>query len=498
VIPFWYLRIALVVGSAFSLCAVSAGETWFVNNESGRDTYDGRSAESKGDGVHGPFATLKRAVSALGASDRLEIIKTALPYREVLSIAKGGTPDRPVVVDGHGATIDGLGLVPAPQWKPEADGTFSTEFRTNANKLERVKDVMTWIGSPQIWFVDGRPAPNVTSRAELAATPGGFYWNKGEHRLYYRPAAGKKLADLRIEIPVRGTGIVVHGADYIVVQNLRSVHSLNDGIGTAGCRGVVFRNLDGSDNCDQGFSAHQGAVNIIEDCRFERNAGSGICDVNNSVTIYRRCLVAHNTFESGAYFLNEGFHLMEDCALFDNADGPQVMASGEGVVQLHNCLVCGKGGNATPLIELQGSNIKLDNCTITDGVVGVRMASARGALQISNCLFSRCPQALLVVPKGDERRFKSDYNGWHLGVLDFGGQRYTAATWLDYQKVSHQDAHSLTIDPQFPANLPPGADSSWPAMLSAFTLPGDSPYLTAGEKGRRIGVNTRRHAKGPN
>jgi len=486
VVGSWSIRVAAVVFIVSLLCAAALGETWYVNNETGQDTFDGLSAEALrrpavrtpglGDGVHGPFATFKRAISTLKTSDRLEIARTSRPYREMLMLGGvGGTPDKPLVVEGNGATIDGLDVVPAAQWKAEPDGTFSTPFKTNANKLERVKDVMTWIGAPQIWFVDGQPAPNAKSAEDLAKSPGGFYWNKGEHKLYLKPPAGKKLEDLRIEVPMRGTGISVHGTDYVVVQNFRSVHSLNDGVGTGNCTGVVFRNIDGSDNCDQGFSAHNGAVNIIEDCRFERNAGSGICDVNNSVTIFRRCSVAHNTFESGAYFLNEGFHVMEDCVIADNDDGPQVMIGADGWVQLRNCVVSGKPGNAIPLIESKGGSVKLDNCTIADGVVGVQMDPAKGLLKISNSIFARCSQALAVVPKGAEARFGSNYNGWHLGVLDFGGIQYTAQTWPDYQKTSKQDANSLTADPQFT-----GADT--------FDLPPDSPYLKSGDKGRRIGA----------
>jgi hypothetical protein len=481
-------RTALFAVAACGWCAGARGDTWWVNNETGRDNFDGRSAEAKGDGVHGPFATFKRAAAALKTSDRLEIANTSRPYREILSISKGGVPDAPLVVDGHGATIDALGLVPAAQWKAEPDGLFSTPFATNANKLERVKDVMTWIGAPQIWFVDGQPAANAKSPQELSALATGFYWNKGEHRLYFKPPAGKNPADLHVEIPLRGTGIVVHGVDHVVVQNFRSLHSLNDGVGTGHCTAVVFRNIEGCDNCDQGFSAHGGAVNIIEDCSFQRNAGSGICDVNNSVTIFRRCLIAHNTFESGAFFLDDGFHVLEDCAIVDNDDGPQVIAGGQCAVQLRNCVVCGKAGNAKPLLEADGGRLTLDSCTVTDGTVGARLGNRRGELRITNSLFARCSEALVVVPKGAETRFTSNYNGWQLGVMHFGDVGYTAETWADYRKISQQDTNSLTAEPLFPAGAALAADSSLAAVFAAFSLPAESAYLHAGEKGHRIGA----------
>ena len=483
-----FLHRAVLAVAACGWCVVAGGETWWVNNETGRDDFDGRAAKPQGDGIHGPLATLRRAAAVLKTSDRLEIAKTSRPYREILAISKGGVPEAPLVVEGHGATIDALGPVPAAQWKSEPEGLFSTPFTTNANKLERVQDVLSWIGSPQIWFVDGRPAANAKTPRELAAMASGFYWNKGEHRLYFKPPAGKKPEDVRVEIPLRGTGIVVVGVDHVVVQNLRSVHSLNDGVGTGHCTGVTFRNIDGSDNCDQGFSAHGGAVNILEDCRFERNAGSGICDVGNSVTIFRRCVIAHNTFESGAFFLDDGFHVLEDCAIFDNDDGPQVIAGGQCAVQLRNCVVCGRPGNAQPLVDAAGGNLTLDTCTVADGVVGARLDGKRGVLRITNSLFSRCDQALVAVPKGGEARFTSNYNGWHLGVIRFGDVRYTAQTWPDYRKVSRQDAGSLTADPLFRAGVSLAADSPLAAVFAAFSLPAKSPYLQSGEKGHRMGA----------
>ena len=472
-------------------CAMAPGETWWVNNETGRDSFDGRSAEPQGDGVHGPLATFKRAASVLRISDRLEIAKTSRPYREILTISKGGVPDAPLVVDGHGATIDALDVVPAAEWKSEPDGLFSTRFATNANKLERVKDVMTWIGAPQIWFVDGRPAPNAKSRQELAAMASGFYWNKGEHRLYFKPPAEKQLEDLHVEIPRRGTGIVVFGVDHVVVQNLRSIHSLNDGVGTGHCTGVVFRNIDGSDNCDQGFSAHSGAVNIIEDCRLERNAGSGICDVNNSVTIFRRCVIAHNTFESGDFFLDDGFHVLDDCAIFDNDDGPQVIAGGQCSVQLHNCVVCGKPGNAQSLVDAEGGNLTLDTCTVADGVVGARLGQQAGRpanyqqpLFTMHASVGRRPQGrrdpvyfeLQRLASGRRQFRRRPLHGADMARLSPG------------QRAGCRLAHSRS---SLRRRLAAGRRQLRATVFAAFSLPAKSLYLHAGEKGHRVGAASR-------
>ena len=151
-------------------------------------------------------------------------------------------------------------------------------------------------------------------------------------------------------------------------------------------------------------------------------------------------------------------------------------------------MLSGKAGNAAPLIQSQGGNVALEHCTVADGVVGVEMARTRGVLRISNCLFTRCRQALAVIPRGAQLRFSSDYNGWHLGVLDFGGVRYGPGMWSDYQKASRQDAHSLAADPRFLAGTGPAADDPCAGGFAAFVLPPDSPYLVSGERGRSMGA----------
>jgi hypothetical protein len=416
--------------------------TWYVNNTLGADTNDGASPAPDGRG-HGPFATLAAAAARLQTSDRLEIANTGKSYRGFLNLNRaGGTPEAPLVVDGHGATIDGLDAVPASAWQAEADGTFSIPFFTYANKIEADPAVTTWIGRPQIWFVEGRPAPNATMRD--AIPPGGFYWHKPTHRLYFRPPAGRSPAGLRVEVPVSPGGVSVY-TDWVIVRNLRAIHSLNDGFGTIGARNVLFQHIIAQDNCDQGFSAHVGSINTIEDALFSGNAGSGICDVHNSVTIYRRCVVSDNTFESGAFFPDDGFHLMQDCRIERNADGPQVLASGRGTVHLINCLIRGKEGSPAPLV-LARSQVILDGCTLSDGAVGVQV-EATGGLQLTNSVLARCPGALLSIAPGAETKVVCDCNIYYLGALMQAGKRYSASDWDAYRRVSGQDAQSLAALP---------------------------------------------------
>ena len=56
----------------------------------------------------------------------------------------------------------------------------------------------------------------------------------------------------------------------------------------------------------------------------------------------------------------------------DNDDGPQVLAGGEGWVQLHNCVVSRQGGQCHPAHPVHRRQHQLDHYrTVADGVVGL-------------------------------------------------------------------------------------------------------------------------------
>jgi hypothetical protein len=493
------MRYTVLLAFLLALAAEAAsGATWYVNNVVGADAYDGTSAVPDGMG-HGPVATLAAAAGRLRTSDRLEIANTGKSYRGGLALNHaGGTPEAPLVVDGHGATIDGLDVVPASAWQTEADGTLSIPFLTYANKIEADPAVTTWISRPQIWFVDGKPAPNAVVRNVIP--PGGFYWQKSIHRLYFRPPAGRRPADLRVEVPTSTGGVSVY-TDWVIVRNLRAIHSLNDGFGAIGARNVLFQHITAEDNCDQGFSAHVGSLITIEDAVFTGNAGSGVCDVHNSVTIYRRCVISDNAFEVGAYFQDDGFHLLQDCRIERNADGPQVLASGRGPVHLINCLIQGKEGSPAPLVLARAPAI-LDGCTVSNGLVGVRVEET-GGLRLTNSVLSGCAEALVSIAAGAELLVVSDCNVFNLGVLVRAGKRYAIGEWDTYRKESGQDAQSLAAPPGsaphvlFKLPIPsalrtPEKDESRPPGVNRSRLPKDiaptdkPPVVLSRQRGSRL------------
>jgi len=135
------------------LTATAAADTWYVNNAAGDDANDGRSAETA-------FATLARAAAALKTSDRLIIANTGRPYYESLRlIHTGGTPARPMIVEGNGAVLSGLRAVwiPHDKLKRKEMRELAAQVRRFESKAVRVVD--NWNEIEQVIFDDGGQTP---------------------------------------------------------------------------------------------------------------------------------------------------------------------------------------------------------------------------------------------------------------------------------------------------------------------------------------------------
>ena len=122
-------RTAVVLLAGFvGVARAGSPPTVYVNNLAGSDKFDGSRETVSGDA--GPVATLARGTSLLKPSGRLVIQNTGKPYRgEVKLIDLGGTADQPLIVDGNGAVIEGIGLTKPSDWKDEGNGIISTDWR---------------------------------------------------------------------------------------------------------------------------------------------------------------------------------------------------------------------------------------------------------------------------------------------------------------------------------------------------------------------------------
>lgn len=468
---------------------------WYVNNRTGSDAYDGRAETPAAGGKVGPFRTIMQAVRQADVGAYIEIANTGDDYREQVEIAgtKKGRPDNPLVLEGHGATVSGLVEVEMARWDHFRDDIYSfanrlggTDYVSRAWYERRIGDAFygampnsNWLGhwshqgwftekqAPEIFFLNGKPGPHVR---DLTAIPqGGFFYDttSSPRRLYFRLPAGAKLGDCRVELPIH-QGVFVSD-DYVVIRDLASKYSQDDGFSGFWAQGVVLVNVNGSFNCDQGISFHGTSGTLIDGGLFERNGGCGIADVMSCVTIYRNVVVRDNMI-MGA--LLQGFaHSLLNCRFCGNY---ATQIRGATAMNLTECQIVGNGGVGKEDIGISLCEAaRLDHCTIVNCRQGVVVES--GKASIRNSVLAGCTNALIAVKPAAMGGFHVAKSVFGPGTVALGTNKLNTVQWA-----------ALT-------NSAPGfADSAAESLALAaplYLLPTNSPNLKHAEYGLTPGAD---------
>jgi hypothetical protein len=161
------------------------GTDYYVNNVTGKDTLDGKSAEVNG--TSGPLKTVNKAISFTKPGDTIHMANTGKLYRQSIQFSgKGGTEGKPITVDGHGATISGAEICPAEGWKEYKDGILTRDDMSTAVFM----------------MIDGKMVFGRYARD--AITPGEFCYE--EKTLYFYPPQEDKnfLKTAAIEVEIKG------------------------------------------------------------------------------------------------------------------------------------------------------------------------------------------------------------------------------------------------------------------------------------------------------
>ena len=309
-----------------------------------------------------------------------------------------------------------------------------------------------------IFFLNDKTAPHVQNLADIPQA--GFFYDTltSPRRLYFRLPANGKLADQHIKLPMN-TGVYASD-DYVVVRNMISKYSQDDGFAGFWGIGVVFENINGSYNCDQGFSMHGTSATVIDGALFERNAGCGIADVMSSVSIFRNIVVRDNLFAGGLF---QGHaHTLLSCR-FENNRGAQVGSSTGATINLVNCLINGGGNNNGITLDYG----RLDHCTIVNSPTGLYVTKG---VSVRNSIITNCGQH----PLAFESKIAANIS---LFKTIIGLQQpdswdaYITATFADagakYLKAVNKEDELINNVPVLTAPL--------------FLLPNDSPYYKIGE-----------------
>lgn len=393
----------------FSLMLAGAVPMWaalpqlpavYVDNVRGDDALDGTAPAPEG--THGPVRTFMRALHVARPGAHIHLANTGTPYRETFQIEgfNLGSAGDPLVVEGHGATVSGLVRVPPAAWQVETNDVYFVDDAAirrlapqgglpESNWLRFWKRNAWWHEpeAPRIFFLNGEPAPSAETLADIP--PGGFFFNLNAApvRIRFRLPAGTRIEDCRIDVP--GNHGVIINDDHVVIRNLASTYSSDDGFSTFLADGVVFHNVYGAFNCDQGISLHNSTSGLIEGGLFEVNGGGGVVDVMNTQTTYIQAMIRRNMV--AGLWLAGASHNIQSCRVVDNR-GPQAVVCDGTRANFINTVIVGQERivAAQPGVEVQG-DARLDHCTVSSCSVGLTATSGRSL--ITDCLFANCAEA---------------------------------------------------------------------------------------------------------
>lgn len=219
-----------------------------------------------------PYTTIAAAVQAVGPGDTIRLAPGSGPYRESLYIKQSGQEGRRIVVDGSGETITGFD--PLTGFREE-EGKWVCDLKPILTNLKGVQGFSLVNGE---WKNDTFPKalPTVlTYRGERLiqnATDGQFtkYARLSED-------GGTLILEEGVspegwEIAMRAHVVRVLNVSHQLYKNLRASGSLNDGFNLHGTgQDLVFENIEGFHNLDEGFSGHDQIQCRIEKGRFWGN-----------------------------------------------------------------------------------------------------------------------------------------------------------------------------------------------------------------------------------
>ncbi|MHB1037823.1 MAG: right-handed parallel beta-helix repeat-containing protein [Pirellulales bacterium] len=197
----------LVIGCC--LASPSLARDIFVSNTAGDDRFSGLLEKGTGAG-DGPVRTLTQALRLADKGDRIVMANTGRPYRESVSLVGGkhaGDVDRPFIILGNGAVLDGSFPVPPRAWEHYRDDVF--RFAPPQRAFQQL-------------FLNGRPAVRHPVRTIDVAPPKlePLEWCLAGGYLYFRIEPGKLIDDYRLTAAGHQVGITLYQVRHVAIFDL--------------------------------------------------------------------------------------------------------------------------------------------------------------------------------------------------------------------------------------------------------------------------------------
>lgn len=244
------------------VCVSSAiGKEIYVDNVIGRDTADGM-LPFIGDSYGGPVGTIHRAVQLAEYGDVIVVKDNGIPYYESISLVgsrNSGTVNFPFVIDGGGATVSGLRMVPRAGWQEVGPQLWKLTL-TRKGYYQLLRN-----GKP---LPEHLPEPHTNGVTSLP--PG--QWVSWQGSIYFRQDSVLPPQQETFAYTADQTGISLHSVENVLIVNLRLQHFRFDGLHAQGfCRNIVLEDVDAVENGRAGIASTGGSTLEILGGQIERN-----------------------------------------------------------------------------------------------------------------------------------------------------------------------------------------------------------------------------------
>lgn len=411
---------------AFLVCAFqfAAARDIHVDPGLGRDIPEDPSAA---------YRTIAAAIRIAKPGDTIHL-KPGRYSQSADFFAKNGESGNPIVLDGHGAILDGSEPVLADQWESLGGGLFrKVKLMPKLDKAMLGRWFFIWNGKMNLM---GRTSKGPSTPLKAVADLNENEWTyvEAEDAFYLRVPEGTGLDAAGIRYPARPNGVAMGGSgSFILVRNVVATNVYNDGYNIHGAqRGLVFENIAAIDCGDDGFSAHEDA-----ECRVDGfvsiGNSTGICDTVSSVTHYRNVYI-RDCHAFDVYFIGDSLHSMENVLVESTAfrtlevsqhgDRPQ---HGPSAVHLKNAVFRRVSGNAGEARFSRNALVSLEQCSF----YGVNLTALSGsACRVQDCGLFGAPLPNLVIQR--DAAWKGERNCYELGTLRFGDATFGEHSFADF------------------------------------------------------------------
>lgn len=381
------------------------------------------------------YRSIQSAINAAQPGDVIRLEPKATPYRETVSFRnKSGTVEKPIVLDGQGATLNGSEPLKAQEWEKTGTGAYrSTTFMENpkmgSSMVGRYYFIMNGSANRM-----GRSSKGNRGQYKPVAElkPGEWTYEAREKAFYVMPPAGQGIEE--VSAPARANGVAINGdCENLTIRNITATHVWNDGFNIHGrTRNVRFENIRAVECGDDGISAH-GDCHISVDGFISQRNSTGMCHINQSQSDNRNLILEDNIGYS-IYLLDDSKHTIKD-AVVRSTRGIAFHATRKTEVALDNILFDGQTPGQTGFrVDGEASviarNVSVWNLPLTiDGATMKLYDSAIGGDTV---------KAKITLTA----TWEAGNNLWGVSEINYHGTLYPSAAFGEYVKASGQEQAS--------------------------------------------------------